>query len=69
MKVSVLDDSVGKVVNALREKQMLDNTVIVFFCDNGAPIEGMYSNGGSNSPFRGVRPRNQFIVAHNLLWS
>lgn len=60
-KVSVLDDSVGKVVNALKEKQMLDNTVILFFCDNGAPIEGEYSNGGSNNPFRGVRRKKKYI--------
>jgi len=55
LKVSVLDDGVGNVVNALNEKQMLDNTVILFFCDNGAPTNGgLNSNGGSNNPFRGV---------------
>lgn len=55
MKVSILDDSIGKVVNALQENQMLDNSVILFFCDNGATIEIEHSNGGSNSPFKGVR--------------
>lgn len=55
LKVSILDDSVGKVVNALKENQMLENSVILFFCDNGATIEIEHSNGGSNSPFKGVR--------------
>lgn len=52
--MSALDDSVGKVVNALNERQLLDNTVILFFSDNGAPIEIEYGNSGSNNPFKGV---------------
>lgn len=39
--VSKLDESVGKVVKALDENEMLDNTIILFFSDNGAPIMGM----------------------------
>lgn len=54
LQISILDDSIGKVVNALKEKQMLENSVILFFCDNGAPIVIDHSNGGSNSPFKGV---------------
>lgn len=54
-KIAALDDGVGKVVNALKENQMLQNSVILFFCDNGAPIEQEHSNGGSNSPFKGVK--------------
>lgn len=54
-KVSILDDSVGKVVDALKANQMLENSIILFFCDNGAAIEIEHSNSGSNMPFRGVR--------------
>lgn len=52
--VSKLDESVGRVVKALDDSRMLDNTIILFFGDNGAPVVGMHSNRGSNYPFRGV---------------
>lgn len=52
--VSKLDESVGKVVEALRDKNILNETIILFFNDNGAPTSGMFSNYGSNYPFRGV---------------
>lgn len=54
LKVSILDDGVGRVVKALEEKKMLDNSVILFFADNGAPITIEHKNAGSNNPFRGV---------------
>lgn len=38
--VSKLDESVGKVIEALEENQMLDDSVILFMSDNGAPIHG-----------------------------
>ncbi|XP_073999826.1 arylsulfatase B-like isoform X2 [Rhodnius prolixus] len=53
--VSKLDESVGEVVSALRARHMLDNSVIVFLSDNGAPTHGIHSNRGSNYPFRGIK--------------
>lgn len=53
--VSKLDESVGKVVDALQKKNMLSNSIIVFISDNGAPTEGFYSNWGSNYPLRGLK--------------
>lgn len=53
--VSRLDAGVGHVVSALNDSGMLSNTIILFFCDNGAPTIGQHSNAGSNYPFRGVR--------------
>nr|ATE50184.1 glucosinolate sulfatase 5 [Psylliodes chrysocephala] len=47
--VSLLDQSVGTVIAALREKRMLQNSVILFFSDNGA------AEFGSNYPFRGKK--------------
>lgn len=53
--VSMLDKSVGSVVAALREKHMLENSIIVFMSDNGAQPEGIHANHGSNYPLRGVK--------------
>jgi arylsulfatase A-like enzyme len=51
-----LDESVGKVITALKDRGILDNTIIVFLTDNGAPTlnVGVWRNWGSNYPLRGV---------------
>jgi len=49
--VSAMDDSVGLLVDSLKKADMVDNTIIVFTSDNGAP----YGNGGSNYPLRGTK--------------
>lgn len=38
--VSKLDESVGRIVKALEEFDMLENSIILFFTDNGAPVIG-----------------------------
>lgn len=53
--VSKLDDSVGQIFNSLRSKNMLDNSIILFMSDNGAPTAALHANTGSNYPLRGVR--------------
>lgn len=47
--VAGLDDAVGRVIQALDNSEIGDNTLVVFVSDNGA--EPKY--GGSNTPFRG----------------
>lgn len=48
-----MDKSVGHIVAALAEKEILKNTVIVFVSDNGAA--GSSQNFGSNLPLRGLK--------------
>lgn len=57
--LSELDDSVGKVVEALKTKKMLSNSIIIFSTDNGGPADGFNLNHASNWPLRGVK---------NTLW-
>ena len=59
--ISKIDDSVGDIVEALENKKMLKDTIIVFMSDNGAPSvrngtppTREFPNWGSNFPFRGV---------------
>lgn len=53
--LSALDQSVGAVVDALKKRSMLENTVIVFSTDNGGPAQGFNDNSASNYPLRGVK--------------
>lgn len=48
-----LDDGVGKVIQELQNKNLLDNTLIFFLSDNGAPSGSGTSQ--SNYPLRGYK--------------
>ena len=47
--IGILDDSFGRVLGALRKHGIEDNTLIVFFSDNGGPTRELTS---SNAPLR-----------------
>jgi len=51
--VKVVDDGIGNVTAALKEKQMWDNTLIIFTSDNGGGAGG--SQPSNNWPLRGTK--------------
>ncbi len=51
--MAVVDDEVGKVLAALEEKGMRDNTLIVFHSDNGGTRDAMFSG---DTPVQGNMP-------------
>jgi hypothetical protein len=53
--VHVMDEGIGKVVEALKKKNILDDTLIVVLSDNGAPTYGIHNTRGSNYPLRGQK--------------
>ncbi|XP_076641495.1 arylsulfatase B [Halictus rubicundus] len=57
--LTVLDESIGRVVDALRKKGMLQNSIIIFSTDNGGAPSGFNQNAASNWPLKGGK---------NTLW-
>lgn len=47
-----LDVNVGKIMDAVREQGLSDNTLIVFISDNGGPTD---SNASLNAPYNGQK--------------
>jgi arylsulfatase A-like enzyme len=45
--VTCMDASIGKLIAKLEQKQILDNTIVIFFSDNGG------SGGADNTPLKG----------------
>eukprot|EP01084_Bolivina_argentea_P210276 357969_1 len=52
--VTIVDESVKNVTNALKANDLWNNTLFVWATDNGAPVQA----GGSNAPFRGSKGNN-----------
>jgi arylsulfatase A-like enzyme len=53
---TALDEGVGAVLAKLRSEKLEENTLIVFFSDNGGPtMRGTTINGSRNDPLRGSK--------------
>lgn len=57
--IEIMDDGIGQLIDALREKGMYENTVFLFMSDNGATSEGGYLGklmaDLSNTPYRSYK--------------
>ena len=53
--VQSLDDNVGKLLDALERLDLVDNTIVIFFSDNGGNMYNTVDNTTptSNLPLRG----------------
>ncbi|HUQ91621.1 MAG TPA: arylsulfatase [Bryobacteraceae bacterium] len=49
--VDALDENIGRVLTALDEQGMTNNTLVLFFSDNGGPV----NQGARNTPLRGAK--------------
>ena len=57
-QVSVMDDEIGRVVHALDEKGMRDNTLVLFQSDNGGTRNPMFSGEVDTSTLKSLPPDN-----------
>ena len=57
--IEIVDDGIGRLTDALRERGMLENTVFFILSDNGATLEGGRTNqlmaDLSNTPYRSYK--------------
>lgn len=60
-KILSVDTGIGRVVNALKKKRILDETIIIFLSDNGGAIP----NYASNYPLKGFKG-NKFEGGHRI---
>lgn len=50
--LSAMDDAVGRIMQALRDNDLEENTLVVFYSDNGGPTA---STTSQNAPLRGFK--------------
>jgi arylsulfatase B len=62
-----LDHSVGILVQALADRSMLENSIIIFTTDNGGCAGGYEDSAASNWPLRGVKNSVSIIALTHVL--
>lgn len=63
-QINVLDDGVGKIVEKLKERNQLDNTLIFFLSDNGACAE--FINSGKSKEVTG---KEDTFESYRISWA
>jgi arylsulfatase A-like enzyme len=54
--LAAMDDGIGRTLEAIRGEGLEENTLVIFFNDNGGPtMPGTTINGASNGPLRGSK--------------
>lgn len=53
--VHSMDTNIGRILKALRELNIEDNTLIIFISDNGGKPDGNNANFSFNTPFKGMK--------------
>lgn len=57
--IEIMDEGIGKLIKAIKQKGMYENTVFIFLSDNGATDEGGYigqlMSDLSNTPYRSYK--------------
>eukprot|EP01064_Diplonema_japonicum_P027223 TRINITY_DN3910_c1_g4_i1.p1 TRINITY_DN3910_c1_g4~~TRINITY_DN3910_c1_g4_i1.p1 ORF type:complete len:541 (+),score=86.04 TRINITY_DN3910_c1_g4_i1:53-1624(+) len=53
--LACMDEGFGNVTAAMKAKNMMDNTILIFTADNGGPTETCAVQGSSNWPLRGSK--------------
>jgi arylsulfatase A-like enzyme len=53
--LSAMDDAIGRVLAAVRDAGLEENTLIFFTADNGGPMTKMGQNASNNKPHRGQK--------------
>jgi arylsulfatase A-like enzyme len=54
--LSAMDDAIGRTMATIRDERLEENTLVIFFSDNGGPtMPGTTINGSSNGPLRGSK--------------
>ena len=54
--LSAMDDAIGRTIATIRDEGLEENTLVIFFSDNGGPtMPGTTINGSNNGPLRGSK--------------
>lgn len=53
--LAAMDDAIGRVLAAVREAGLENDTLICFLSDNGGPIDRLAPNASTNTPLRGAK--------------